>query len=113
MSLPHQLCQGGGGVKTIWGVVETLRGFVGEGRYIYIPGGFDRVASPKIMSDCHMFRMNVCDAGRHAGMQRHKKGLTFIRVQAWLARTLRVQDRLPSLVPPQFCDVGHRDTKKG
>ena len=47
---------------------------------------FARVASPKMMSDCHMLRMNVCDAGRHAGTQRHGKGLTFIRVRAWLAR---------------------------
>ena len=39
-----------------------------------------------MMSDCHMLRMNVCDAGRHAGTQRHGKGLTFIRVRAWLAR---------------------------
>ena len=53
---------------------------------LYIPGGFARVASPKMMSDCHMLRMNVCDAGRHAGTQRHEKGLTFIRVRAWLAR---------------------------
>ena len=52
---------------------------------IYIPEGFARVASPKSMSDCHTFRMNVCDAGRHAGTQRHERGLTFIRVQAWLA----------------------------
>ena len=29
------------------------------------------------MSDCHMLRMNVCDAGRHAGTQRHEKGLIF------------------------------------
>ena len=40
---------------------------------IYIPEGFARVASPKSMSDCHTFRMNVCDAGRHTGTQRHKK----------------------------------------
>ena len=44
---------------------------------LYIPGGFARVASPKMMSDCHMLRMNVCDAGRHAGTQRHEKGLIF------------------------------------
>ena len=53
--------------------------------FIYIPGGFARVASPKMMLDCHMLRMNVCDAGRHAGTQSHEKGLTFIRVGAWLA----------------------------
>ena len=51
-----------------------------------IPEDFARVASPKMMSDCHMLRMNVCDAGRHAGTQRHEKGLKFIRVRAWLAR---------------------------
>ena len=84
--------------------------------FLGIPGGFARVASPKMMSYCHMLRMNVCDAGRHAGTQRHEKGLTFIRVRAWLARALRVQDRLPPLVPPQVCDAGRdarRDTKKG
>ena len=57
--------------------------------------------------------MNVCDAGRHAGTQRYEKGLTFIRVGAWLARALRVQDRLPPLVPPQVCDAGrHAETRK-
>ena len=30
------------------------------------PGDFARVASPKMMSDCHMLRMNVCDAGKQA-----------------------------------------------
>ena len=30
-----------------------------------IPVGFTCVASPKIMSDCHMLRLNICDAGRH------------------------------------------------
>ena len=30
------------------------------------PGGFARVPSPKMMSDCHMLRMNVCAAGRQA-----------------------------------------------
>ena len=49
-----------------------------------IPEDFARVASPKMMSGCHMLRMNVCDAGRHAGTQIHEKGLTFIRVRAWL-----------------------------
>ena len=39
-----------------------------------IPGGFARVASPNIMSDFHMLRMNVSDSGRHAGTQRHEKG---------------------------------------
>ena len=34
------------------------------------------------------------DTGRKAGTQRHEKGLTFIRVRAWLAHALRVQDRL-------------------
>ena len=36
---------------------------------ICISGGFARVASTKMMSDCHMLRMNVCDAGT----QRHEK----------------------------------------
>ena len=36
------------------------------GYFYYIPGGFARVASPKIISDCHMLRMNVCDTGTHA-----------------------------------------------
>ena len=31
-----------------------------------IPGGFARVASPKMMSYCHMLSMNVYDAGTHA-----------------------------------------------
>ena len=61
--------------------------FIGGIESIYtVPGDFARVASPKMMSDCHMLRMNVCDAGRHAGTQRNEKGLTFIRVRAWLAR---------------------------
>ena len=34
--------------------------------HLTIPGGFARVASPKMMSDCHMLRMNVCDASRQA-----------------------------------------------
>ena len=61
---------------------------------INIPEDFAPIASPKIMSDCHMLPINVCDAGRHAGTQRHEKGLTFIRVRAWLACALHVHDRL-------------------
>ena len=34
--------------------------------FVYIPEGFARVASPKMISDCHMLRMNVCDAVRQA-----------------------------------------------
>ena len=30
--------------------------------------------------------MNVYDAGRYTGTQRHEKGLTCIRAEAWLAR---------------------------
>ena len=41
---PTDSVRGGGGVKIIWGVVETLRGFVWYEIYIYIPGGFARVA---------------------------------------------------------------------
>ena len=33
------------------------------------PGGFARVASPKMISDYHMLRMNFCDTARQA--QRH------------------------------------------
>ena len=43
-----------------------------------IPVDFARVPSPKMMSDCHMLCMNICDAGRHAGPQRHENGLTFL-----------------------------------
>ena len=55
---------------------------------------FARVASPKMMSDCHMVHMNVCDAGTHAGTQRPEKGFTFIIVRVWLVRALHVHDRL-------------------
>ena len=53
-----------------------------------------------------------CDAGT----QRHEKGLTFIRVRAWLARVLRVQERLPPLVRTPaglWRTQARRDTKKG
>ena len=33
---------------------------------IYLSEDFDRLASPKMISDCHMLRMNVCNAGRQA-----------------------------------------------
>ena len=51
--------------------------------YVFLgkPEDFARVASPKMMSDFKMLRMNVCDVGRHAGTHRHKKGLIFIRVR--------------------------------
>ena len=62
--------------------------------FLNLPEDFARVVSPKMMPYCHMLRMNVCDTGRHAGTQRHKKGLTFLRVRAWLARALDVQNRL-------------------
>ena len=40
--------------------------------FIEIPGGFAYVDSPKMMSDCHMLRMNVCDAGRQDEEMRKK-----------------------------------------
>ena len=49
-----------------------------------------------MMSDFHMLRMNVCDAGRHAGTQRHEKGLTFIRVRAWLQEGLGCPPHRPA-----------------
>ena len=83
--------------------------------HLTIPGGFARVASPKMMSDCHMLRMNVCDASRQA--RRHaetRKRVDIYKIASMAcARALRVQDRLPHLVPPQVCDAGRRDTKKG
>ena len=57
-----------------------------------------------------MLRMNVYDAGRHAGTQRHEKGLTFIRVRAWLVLALYVHDRL---FVTQTGRQARRDTKKG
>ena len=62
--------------------------------YYYIPDDFARIASLKMMSDFHMLRMNVCEAGSHAGTQIHKNVLTFLILRAWHARALDVQDRL-------------------
>ena len=40
--------------------------YVYKSKFIIIPEDFARVASPKMMTDCHMLRINVCDAGRQA-----------------------------------------------
>ena len=61
--------------------------------YKLIPKDLARVASPKMMSDRHMLHMNVCDAGRHAGTQRHEKGSTFVRVRARLERDRATRTR--------------------
>ena len=52
------------------------------------------------------YEQKICTvSGTQAG--RHEEGLTFIRVIAWLARALWVQDRL--FVTQ---DAEHKDTKK-
>ena len=75
--------------------------------FIRLPEDFARVAPPQMMSDCHMLRMNVCDAGRHAGPKRHEKGFTFIRLRAWLAidRAKRTRQTV--------CDPDRRRHEKG
>ena len=48
---------------SFWWLREGIVDIIG---FIVVPCGFACVASPKMMSDCHMLRMNVCDAGMHA-----------------------------------------------